>query len=249
MTLTSPMVESFHQKGYVVVPDPVFNSRDFRRLCDLFEENAARYGEDNSDYMAQIQTHDSRLLDFVLSDTILDLVEPLVGPDIALWSSHLISKPAGTGKATPWHTDAAYWEGRVSTMAGICTLWLAIDDATAENGCMRVIPGTHLSAEVADLSNYEPVEAESNIFGNQVRPELINAALAVDLILRPNQCSIHDSRVVHGASPNASTRRRAGYAMRYLPTTTKVISDHHLNHNHKVWLARGRDWAGNRYEN
>jgi chlorinating enzyme len=199
--------------------------------------------------MAQIQAHDPRLLDFLLSDTMLDLVQPLVGPDIAVWSSHMISKPARTGKATPWHTDAAYWEGRVSTMAGICTVWLALDEVTAENGCMQVIPGTHLSEEAADLGNYEPVDTGGNIFANQVRPGLINTAVAVELLLRPNQCSIHDARIVHGASPNTSGKRRAGYAMRYLPTTTKVISGHHLNHNHKLWLARGRDWAGNRYEN
>jgi len=65
-----------------------------------------------------IHTHDERLLPFLLAPEVLDLVEPLVGPNIGLWASHLISKPPLTGKATPWHEDSSYWNGRVSTHGG-----------------------------------------------------------------------------------------------------------------------------------
>ena len=53
-----------------------------------------------------------------------------------------IAKPKGDGKAVPWHTDGAYWRKRLVPM-NVITLWLAVDDSTPENGCMRVIPGTH----------------------------------------------------------------------------------------------------------
>ena len=117
----------------------VFAPDAFGRLKAIFEEDLALYGEPGLD---MIHTRDPRLLEFLLSDAVLDLVEPVVGPDIGLWASHFISKPPRTGKATPWHEDSSYWNGRVSTMAGICTVWLAIDEATPENGCMKVIPGT-----------------------------------------------------------------------------------------------------------
>lgn len=242
--LTSAIVDGFHKAGYAVIRDPLFPTSDFSRLCAIFEEDVARHGDENPGYMDQIHTHDGRLLEFLLSDTVLDLVEPLVGADIGLWSSHLISKPPRTGKATPWHTDAAYWEGRVSTMEGICTVWLAIDEVTSDNGCMKVIPGTHLSDDVHD---YRPVDSGTNLFESEIRPEQIDASVAVELLLHPNQCSIHDARIVHGANPNTSDRRRAGYTMRYFPTTTRVIPEANLSH--RVWLARGRDRAGNRYEN
>ena len=57
---------------------------------------------------------DAILTDAVLDDSVLDIVESLIGPDIALWSSHFIAKPAGVGKRVPWHEDSAYW-GRCST--------------------------------------------------------------------------------------------------------------------------------------
>ena len=71
---------------------------------------------------------------------------------------------------------------------------------------------------------------------------------AVYFVLQPNECSLHEARLMHGADANTSHTRRAGYTMRYFPTSSKV----HLNRigwNHKIWLARGRDRADNRFEN
>ncbi|MCU0315700.1 MAG: phytanoyl-CoA dioxygenase family protein [Fimbriimonadaceae bacterium] len=65
------------------------------------------------------------MLEFLLHNSVHDLVESLVGPDIGLWSSHFISKPPRTGKKTPWHEDSAYWAGRISTMENVVTVWLA----------------------------------------------------------------------------------------------------------------------------
>src|SRR4051812_49129549 len=109
-------VEHYRTQGYVLHKRPVFSPDDFDRLRQIFEENLTRYGEADLDV---IHFRDPRLLEFLLSDTILDLVEQLVGPNIGLWSSHFISKPPRVGKATPWHEDSSYWKGRVSTMEGI----------------------------------------------------------------------------------------------------------------------------------
>ncbi len=84
-------VEFCHLEGYTVFRQPVFAPERFERLHAIFEENLARYGDHDLD---TIHFRDSRLLKFLLSDEVLDLVEPLVGPDIGLWSSHFISKPA-----------------------------------------------------------------------------------------------------------------------------------------------------------
>jgi hypothetical protein len=54
---------------------------------------------------------DTKLFDWVLSDRVLDLVEPLLGPDFQLFSTHFICKPQGDGRRVPWHEDSAYWKG------------------------------------------------------------------------------------------------------------------------------------------
>jgi chlorinating enzyme len=237
-------VAQYQQEGYLLFHQPVFTPSKFERLRAIFEEDKERYGEENLD---TIHFRDPRLLEFLLSDAVLDLVEPMIGPDIGLWSSHFISKPRGTpevpSKATPWHEDSAYWNGRISTVAGICTVWLAIDPATRENGCMKVIPGSHHNG----FSDYEPVDLAGNIFGAQIKPEQLDESKTVYLELQPNECSLHEARMIHGADANTSPHRRCGYTMRYFPTTSKVIPERNVGH--KIWLARGRDHAGNQFEN
>jgi len=244
--LTPEQVVQYQRDGYVQFHRPVFPAETFTRLKAIFEENLQRFTERELD---MIHTRDDRLLEFLLADEVLDLVEPVVGPNIGLWASHLICKEPYTGKATPWHEDSSYWNGRVSTMAGICTVWLAIDEATPENGSMAVIPGSHTNG-AAGFSEYVAVEdASRNIFGSEVKPESIDESQAVYFSLKPNECSLHEARMIHGAKANTSPKRRAGYTMRYFPTTSLVFPDSPRNANHKLWLARGVDVAGNRYEN
>ncbi len=240
--LTGEQVTNYQCYGYVLFHQPVFEPEAFARLKAIFEEDLARDGDHDLDH---IHFRDSRLLEFLLSDTVLDLVEPVVGPNIGLWSSAFISKAARTGKATPWHEDSAYWQGRVSDMAGICTVWLALDEVTAENGGMKVIPGSHANG----FSEYEAVDSSKHIFGSQIKAELVDEDQAVCLTLQPNECSLHEARIIHGAGPNTSDTRRAGYTMRYFPTTATVNRDHPDNRTHKLWLARGHSLADNRYEN
>lgn len=239
--LSPDEVAHYNEQGYVLHSRPVFPQADFDRLKGIFEENLAQYGPDNLDV---IHFRDARLLEFLLSDHVLDLVEPLVGPNIGLWSSHFICKPPRVGKATPWHEDSSYWNGRVSTMAGICTVWLAIDPAFPENGSMAVIPGTHHDG----FSEYQAVDDVSgNIFPTEIRPDQIDEDKAVYFTLQPNECSLHEARIIHGAKANTSEYRRCGYTMRYFPTSSKVFPER--NQGHKIWLARGEDLAGNTYEN
>lgn len=243
--LTAEQAAQYARDGYVLYHQPVFAPDRFARLKAIFEEDLTQYGEEGLDV---IHFKDARLLEFLLSDEVLDLVEPIIGPNIGLWSSHFISKPPRTGKATPWHEDSSYWNGRISTMEGICTVWLAMDEATPENGCMRVIPESHASGS-AGFSEYEAVDSAKNIFSSQIKPETIPEERAVYFALQPNECSLHEARLIHGAQANTSDKRRAGYTMRYFPTTSLVYHDNGRNAGHKLWLARGRDLAGNHFEN
>jgi hypothetical protein len=238
--LTESEVAHYNKAGYVSYNKPVLPAEKFARLQAIFEEDMQKFSERELD---MIHTRDERLLEFLLCDEILDLVEPLVGPNIGLWASHLICKEPFTGKATPWHEDSSYWNGRITTMEGICTVWLAIDNASPENGSMGVIPGTHTNG----FSEYKPVDGDKNIFNSEVVG--VDESKAVYFTLAPNECSLHEARIIHGANANTSPNRRAGYTMRYFPTTSQVYFDNGRNAGHKLWLARGKDIAGNTFEN
>ena len=91
-----------------------------------------------------------------------------------------------------------------------------------------------MSRKPVSSAKAEAVSRDSNIFGSQIRPDQIEESKAVEFELHPNECSIHEARIVHGATANTSDRRRA---------------EHQNNRAHKIWLARGQDRAGNTYQN
>lgn len=240
-SLSIEEVSFYREHGYLLPHRPVFGPDRFSALIEIFGEHLADRGETLSDELDTPHFRDPRLLDFLLADEVLDVIEPLIGPDIALWSSHFISKEPYTGKPTPWHEDSAYWQGRLSAYDRIVTVWLALDRSNRENGCVRVIPGTHRNG----FSEYEATGRE-RVFATRIKGE-IDEAQAVDFELEPGACSLHDGRIIHGARANASPHRRAGYTMRYFSTAIRMIPE--ANPGHRIWLARGHDLAGNVYVN
>jgi Phytanoyl-CoA dioxygenase (PhyH) len=242
--LTTEDVEFFRKNGYLLPSRQLFSEEKLARLEGIFNEHLTDKGDKLSDELDTPHYRDARLLDFLLSDEVLDTVEPLVGPNIALWSSHFISKDPFTGRETPWHEDGAFWNGRFSAYDGIVTIWLALENpSTRENGCMRVIPGTHLQF---GSSEYVPTDMTTKTFHAEIAA--VDEDQAVYFELQRGEFSLHDGRIVHGARANTSATRRTGYTMRYFPTSVEMY-DNEINQGWKIWLARGEDLAGNTYAN
>ena len=193
-------------------------------------------------------TGNEALLDFTRHPDILDMVEQLIGPDIVMWGSQIFSKPAGDGMAIPWHQDGQYWPMRpLSTV----TVWVAVDPATTENGCLRVIPGTHKSGLMPHVSDNSQGLALNQGLGEGA----IDEKNAVDITLEAGQISLHHVMLVHGSNANRSARRRCGYAIRYMPATshfertldpTRIANNQVLDFAQRpIWLLRGVDRANN----
>jgi ectoine hydroxylase-related dioxygenase (phytanoyl-CoA dioxygenase family) len=159
-----------------------------------------------------------------------------------VFSSHFFCKPAGDGKSVPWHQDAYFWRETIDPAAQAVTVWLAIDPSTRENGCMRVIPGSHRG----NASRYRDVDREESVFDEELDPSQVDESRAVPVELGPNQCSVHSGALVHGSHANTSPLRRCAFTMRYMPTTVR-FNHEELGHKHQVFLARGVDRAGNTY--
>lgn len=240
--LSQTAVEQFKDQGYCLRHEPLFDQDGFTRLCSIFEEHLEGRGEKRSDQLDVPHFGDPRLLEFLLDESVLDLVEDLIGPDIGLWASHFISKESAIGRATPWHSDAGYWNGRFVEFTGIVTVWLAIDRSDRRNGCMRVIPGTHKTPD----GEYVRIDPSANTF-DRLLPD-VDESNAVYFELDPNHCSFHDSRLVHGALSNTSDRRRTGYTMRYFSQSMKLNLDHPGNKTHRMWHCRGANPHGNPVE-
>jgi len=243
--LSPRQVQFFKDEGYLLFDQPVFAPAKFDALKNHFEkkvvEFCARTGA-SPEHFDVPHFEDPKLFDWLFDDSVLDVVEGLIGPDIALWSSHFISKPPGVGKRVPWHEDSAYW-GKVLDPMEVVTVWLAIDPSMVENGCMRIIPRTHGGG----YSQYEEVKDKTgNVFPTELKKDQFDESKAVDCILKPNHCSIHHAKEIHGSNANTSSMRRCGYTMRYVPATSKFRPGDDRG-AFQIYLARGKDKAGNRY--
>ncbi|GLZ31746.1 hypothetical protein Lesp02_39340 [Lentzea sp. NBRC 105346] len=233
-------MNDYWTNGYAI-HETLLRPERFEALAEHFERKlAALPAGERPEHMDVPHFTDPALFEWLLDDDVLDLVESIVGPDIALFSSHFICKPAGDGKSVPWHQDAYFWRDSIEPAAHAVTIWLAIDPSTRENGCMRVIPGSHLT----EGSRYQDLSDNEALFDQEL--VTVDESEAVDVELQRGACSIHAATLVHGSPANRSSLRRCGYTMRYMPTTVRF--DHERKgREHQIYLARGVDRAGNVY--
>ena len=145
--LTPAEVEIYNREGYHIFRDQLFPPAKFEGLKNCFENILDNLEADvRPESMDVPHFQNPELFQWLFADEVLDLVEPIIGPDIALFSSHFICKPKGNGKRVPWHEDSHYWKTMITPME-VVTVWLAIDPSTKLNGCMHVVPHTHNSGK------------------------------------------------------------------------------------------------------
>ncbi len=178
---------------------------------------------------------------------IVDYVAAILGCDIILWGGQFFCKPAHTGLEVPWHQDGEYWP--IAPLK-TCSVWLAIDDVTSENGCMRYIPGSHKNAE---LFPHRQDEREDLVLNQVTEEAYFDAGTAKDDELRTGEFSLHDVFLVHGSQPNRSPKRRAAYVLRFMPasslwdrsTSKESGSAHYQTHfsTRPIYLMRGNAGA------
>src|SRR5207248_2286904 len=92
--------------------------------------------------LSHLAWHDEVLLAHARRPAITDRIASLLGPDLKLYQDQVFMKPPGVGSRQPYHQDQP-WGFQIDPPELMVTCWLALDDVTLENGCMRVLPGTH----------------------------------------------------------------------------------------------------------
>jgi hypothetical protein len=238
-------VDTFRRDGYLIYNSPVFPADKFARLKSCFENILDTLPADSRPEAMDVPHFlHPELLTWALDDAVLGLVEPILGPDLALFSTHFICKPKGNGKRVPWHEDSAYWQKLINPME-VVTVWLALDPSRRENGCMMVIPETHRTGQHG-FSDYGDVDQSKNVFSKEIVHNHRDESRRVYIELEPNQCSLHDARIQHGSEPNTSPLRRCGWTLRFTSTAVK-FNEEAFQGGHHVYLARGTDRGGNRY--
>ena len=210
------VLQDYDRDGYVILHD-VLDADVVARASQHVEWLQRRYPDRRGEELShELVAKDPFWVRLVGDDRLLDVAEMFVGPDIALFASHYISKPPFSGRAVLWHQDGAYWP--LDPMR-VVTLWLAVDASTPENGCVRVIPGSHRD-ELHPLRDRDDV---ASVLGSESAVGVDESA-AVDLVLAPGDVEVHHPNIIHGSSATTSPHRRCGLTIRYIPTSTRITT-------------------------
>jgi ectoine hydroxylase-related dioxygenase (phytanoyl-CoA dioxygenase family) len=210
-------LEQYQRDGYVVFRD-VIDSELIAEAADHVAWLERQHPEVRPEQLGHMFLRDDPFWVRLISDErLVDLAELFIGPDVALFASHYISKPPFSGQPVLWHQDGAFWP--LEPMR-VVTLWLAVDHSTPDNGCVRLVPGSH-TMDFAEMR--ENVEVD-NVLGAEIAVE-VDESKAVDMVLRPGDVEVHHPNIVHGSNANTSPDRRCGLTIRYIPTSTRITGD------------------------
>jgi ectoine hydroxylase-related dioxygenase (phytanoyl-CoA dioxygenase family) len=236
-TLTREQVETFNRDGYLK-GIRIFDKNEITEIRRYFDELLAKTRAAGGDSYSISTAHlrYGRVYDILTHPRIVATIKDLLGENVVAWGSHFFCKMPGDGKRVAWHQDSSYWP---LTPSMAVTAWLAIDDASIENACMRYIPGSH---HLGHLTYTLSENDEANVL-NQTVPGAENFGEPVNVELAAGEISIHSDLLLHGSEANESSRRRCGLTLRYCPVVVRAG----LGWNGKGVIVSGKDesshWA------
>ena len=233
--LTQEQLDSYHRDGYVVVEGLV--------EADALEGLRTRLREythgDRSQEKIQVQIEpriqrgelhvdtpgdgirkidglveaDDRFQTLGTHPNIIHILEQIIGPDIKMFRNAVLLKPPEVGSAKGMHQDSPYWP--IAPM-DLCSCWFAFDDATVENGCMVVIPGSHTWGPQPHIHVTDDYVVD---------PAYYNAA---DMHLAPVKAGgglFFHSLLLHYTAPNRSDHWRRAIALSYMSSRSTYTGE------------------------
>lgn len=139
------------------------------------------------------------------------IIESLIGADAIRFQDMALIKPPFIGSEKPWHQDNAYFS--VTPLNSIVGVWIALDDAKAENGCMHVIPGGH---ELGAMRHHHTSDCE-------IMPNRLDTSGAVPVELPAGGAMFFYGMLPHETPPNRSPHRRRALQFHYRSAASKIV--------------------------
>ncbi len=124
---------------------------------------------------------------------VIDVLRRVVGPDLEFLSVKAVYKNRSTTFESPWHQDWYYWRG-----ASKISIWIALDDANSENGCLKMIPGSHKKR--FDVQKVK----ETTGFGWRAESEALEDLPVVTLEVACGDAVFFHDQMLHSSYPNRS---------------------------------------------
>lgn len=231
MRISDRDIEFFRENGYVVL-DPIATPEELvelRRIYDdLFARRAGREqgmqfdlaGADQEDVEATLPQilgparYAPELNDMHFKKMGASCARQLLGGE-ASGGDHAILKPPFIGSDTPWHQDEAYWSPALKYAS--LSIWMPLQDATVESGCMQFVPGSHRQGVLP----HHPINNDPRVHGLEV--DDFSERDVVACPIPAGAVTVHHCRTLHYAGPNRTAEPRRAYIQTFgLPTERRA---------------------------
>lgn len=244
MSLTEEQIASYRQDGYLIVRGvmPLDEVHALQEVTDRFIERSRTMTQ--SDGVIELDAghtadhprirrlksphlQHERYAAALADPRLLDIVEALIGRDIRWHHTKLNAKAPGGGRQVEWHTDWGYYP---HTNSDLLEIGIALDPITEDNGCLRVLAGSHLGPV---YDHYEHGK-----FVGAVAPGSFDMAATVPIELELGDISLHHVRLLHGSGPNLSDRPRRLLLQGYAAVDAWPLMAHHQPTDWPEWDER-----------
>lgn len=202
----------FEQNGFIsgVEVLPVERARYYSEKCRAFIDSYRSHPGFSEWTYYRTELVLKWVAELASEESLLDVIEELIGPDILLWNAFLPVKPPQTDAYFGWHQDATYWP--VAPTEQIVSAWIALSPVDRFCGGMQMVRGSHLTGALAHETTFDDSSMLKR--GQQVTTGIDKNKVS-DINLQPGQASIHHTLTLHRSGPNNSDDWRLGVGFNY----------------------------------
>lgn len=219
-------VERFHVEGYLG-PFDLSGPADVAEVRRRVDEEMSAEGPRGNHHMYR-HLDCPTVYELCADSAITERVRSILGPDLLLWATTLFEKTPGMSDFA-WHQDVQYFDLEPPVNV---TAWIALTEATTENGCMQFVPASH-------RDRVPHVEDPSRpFFDLKADPDHVDEKRAIDVELDAGEFVLFNERLLHRSRENTTDERRFGLSARITVPYARVNTD-----DPKLVLA-GEDWSG-----
>jgi ectoine hydroxylase-related dioxygenase (phytanoyl-CoA dioxygenase family) len=240
MLLTEAQIAEFREVGFLKV-GRVYSDEEADRLRERMMEVIAGTSRGQAELVRNLKGEemespkgvvvqivntwqaDDMFRTHIYHPVVCQMACELIGTEVLrVWHDQVQYKPARRGGATDWHQDHPYWP--IIQPADLVSAWVALDDATLENGCMRMVArshrwGPHKGGTIGtDVDGFRPTPDMA----------LIPEGETIEIVpceVKKGECMFHHCLTWHGSPPNPSDKGRPAIAVHYMPGWTRYEPD------------------------
>lgn len=218
LKLSAQQHAEYDEQGFVIVPE-VFPIEELRALDEemdrLAEEKRLKHPEgEHTGWIMSLGLASPQTRDFAQDERILSLIEDIVRPGIAIYSAKLATKMPRSAEVCHWHQDDAYYVQN-SLSDTRCSIWAPLQDAHEDNGCMKVVPGSHKGA----------LQEHAHKDWGTCRLSMDEASLdlsrAIPVPVRAGDMVIFSARLWHSSAHNDTDQIRRAFIVSYQEATVQ----------------------------